>query len=153
MEQKIILLADDDRDDTEFFCEALAGIDQSIACNCIGNGLELLSKLEGMSEKPHLIFLDINMPVMNGWQCLKALKEDARYRTIPVIMISTSSHGREINIASDLGALCYFVKPHNFNELKRVLKVITENLGTGLKGALLELEAAGSKHIFVCKAE
>lgn len=153
MEKKIILLADDDRDDTDFFCEALADIDPGIACNCAGNGAELLKKLEEMPEKPGLIFLDLNMPVMNGWQCLKILKTDGRYRHIPVIMISTSSHGREITIASDLGALCYFVKPHNFNEFKRVLRVITANLGAGLRNSLLELEAAGSKHIFVCKAQ
>lgn len=150
MEKKIILLADDDRDDTELFCEALSDIDDRIACQFSVNGTQLLKQLEDLTGRPHLIFLDLNMPIMSGWQCLQILKEDERYRAIPVIMISTSSHEKEIEMASDLGALCYFVKPNNFNELKNVLRVITENLGIGLKDALMELEKTGSKHVFVC---
>lgn len=147
MKQKAILLADDDRDDTDMFCEALAMIDGHIACHCVSNGSELLSKLDEMDEKPELIFLDVNMPVMNGWQCLKLLKASSRYKDIPVIMISTSSHKREMDIASDLGALCYFVKPHNFNELVRMLKVIASNLGDGLKDAIIKLKNDGTGHI------
>lgn len=149
MEHKIILLADDDRDDSEMFCEALAEIDGSIACLCTINGEALLKKLNGLIQKPDLIFLDLNMPIMNGWECLRLLKEDEQTQNIPVIMISTSSHQKEIDIAMSLGALCYFVKPNSFSELTSILKVITANLGSGLKEALLALQADGSRHIHV----
>lgn len=150
MDHKVILLADDDSDDTEMFCEALADIDPGIICHCAINGRELLKMLNELSEKPQLIFLDLNMPIMNGWQCLKLLKEDERYKHIPVIMISTSSHQLEMDMAANLGALCYFVKPNSFNVLTQVLKAIAENLGAGLKDALLDLQAGGSRHIHTC---
>lgn len=92
MENRIILLADDDTDDTEMFCEALADIDDEVHFLCSANGSELIKRLEQLDKIPDLIFLDLNMPVMNGWQCLGILKENEKYRPIPVIMISTSSH-------------------------------------------------------------
>ena len=150
MRNKIFLLADDDRDDTEMFSEALAAIDHTIVCHAASDGREVLDTLEELTTMPDLIFLDVNMPVMNGWQCLKALKEDDRYNQIPVIIISTSSHERDIEIASDLGALCYFTKPHYFHELTRVLKVIVENVGAGLPHALRGSPEAISKFIFGC---
>jgi CheY-like chemotaxis protein len=136
MDKKIFLLVDDDLDDTEMFCEALASIDNSIVCHCAGNGQEALQTLNTLYEKPNIIFLDVNMPVMNGWQCLKHLKEDERYKQIPVIIVSTSSHKRESEIAADLGALCYLTKPNDFDELTIVLQVIVANLDDGLSSAL-----------------
>lgn len=150
MDKKIILLADDDMDDTEMFCEALEEINKNIVCHCADNGSEALRILDELQEKPELIFLDLNMPVMNGWDCLKFLKKDKRYEDIPVIMISTSSHRKDMDIASDLGAVCYFVKPNNFNELKHVLHTITSNLGAGLREAVFNLQATNSDHIFAC---
>ncbi len=128
MAKKILLLADDDIDDRELFCEALEIIDRDIICHIVADGREALNMLDRLDTLPQLIFLDINMPVMDGWQCLKKLKENARYRNIPVIIIYTSSHQREITIAKSLDALCYFTKPHNFNELIRVLQAIVNNL-------------------------
>lgn len=148
MTKKLILLADDDLDDTELFCEALADIDSDIVCQYAGDGGELLKKLDDLDEKPELIFLDLNMPVMNGWECLKLIKEDPRYCHIPVIVISTSSHKKEVARALDMGALCYFVKPSNFSELKRILEMITKNLEKGLKEALRHLQSTGSEYIF-----
>jgi CheY-like chemotaxis protein len=148
MEQKIILLADDDSDDTEMFCEALESTDDNLICHCLINGVELLKKLNDLNQKPHLIFLDLNMPVMDGWECLKILKKDPNFQDIPVIMISTSSHKTEINNALDLGALCYFVKPNNFNELTQILHLITANLDGDLKNEIINLQKSGSGSIF-----
>lgn len=147
MEKRIILLADDDRDDIEMFCEALEDIQENITCHCTANGREALNKMDEVKEQPHIIFLDVNMPVMNGWQCLEVLKGDQRYRHIPVIMISTSSHQREIDRASELGALCYMTKPSSFEELKQILKVIITNLGTGLKDSILQMQMNGSRYV------
>jgi CheY-like chemotaxis protein len=148
MNGRIFLLADDDSDDTEMFVEAIAGIDKSINCHSAVDGQEALKKLDELNKKPDLIFLDVNMPVMTGWQCLKILKEDERYNHIPVIIISTSSHQREIDIAIDLGALCYLTKPNNFNELKQVLQVIVMNIGTELPNALRDMQKKGSSFVF-----
>lgn len=151
MKQKLILLADDDRDDTEMFCEALAHIDNNIICHPAENGAELFNLLNDLKESPQLIFLDLNMPVMDGWQCLKLLKADERHKNIPVIMISTSSHRKEIDNAANFGAACYFVKPSNFNELKQVLRAIVASLDSGLKDIFVNLQGDTSRYIFSCK--
>ncbi|OXA89943.1 response regulator [Flavobacterium hercynium] len=148
MNKKRILLADDDLDDTEMFCEALALIDNNIVCECANNGSDALNKLDALDFKPELIFLDLNMPVMNGWDCLKTLKKDKRYHNIPVIMISTSSHKKDMEAAANLGALCYFVKPNSFKDLKDVLHSITASLGADLKDAIANLQASPSASIF-----
>ncbi|MES2411742.1 MAG: response regulator [Bacteroidota bacterium] len=150
MEKKIILLADDDIDDTEMFFEALTIIDQDIVCHCAVNGNEAISMLNGLESLPQLIFLDLNMPILSGWECLRTLKEDQRYKTIPIFMMSTSSHQKDIDIAEKLGALCYFVKPNNFNDLIAILKEITASIDTNLTEAISNLKANGFNNIFSC---
>ena len=153
MNQKVFLLADDDSDDREMFCEALASIDKSIICYCAEDGIEALKVINEFAQQPNLIFLDVNMPIMNGWQCLKRLKEDERYKTIPVIMISTSSHQREMDIAADLGVLCYITKPNDFKQLAKVLQVIVTNLGSNLEYALQDLQAKGFHFVYAFTSE
>lgn len=148
MNKKIILLADDDRDDIEMFCEALEMVNENVICECAENGDQAWRMLNDNNEKPQLIFLDINMPIMNGWECLKLIKKDENYQDIPVIMISTSSHKNDMETASKLGALGYFVKPNDFNDLKSMLKIITSNEGTDLSDALHNLQNSDSKYIF-----
>ncbi len=153
MEQKIILLADDDRDDREMFCEALFTIDTEIVCNSLINGQLLLEELDKLAENPGLIFLDLNMPVINGLECLRLLKADARYRDIPVVIISTSSHILEIETSLKLGALCYFVKPNSFDELISLLKVLTANIQHDINKALQTLKDTGNMHIFFSQTQ
>ncbi|MGO4770373.1 response regulator [Flavobacterium sp. W22_SRS_FK3] len=148
MNKKIILLADDDTDDTELFCEALTDIDENILYYTAYNGGEALKLLTGLNEKPKLIFLDLNMPVMNGWDCLKLLKKDKQYEDIPVIMISTSSHKKDIETASSLGAIGYFVKPNTYKDLRHILHSLTENLENGLQDAIADMQKKGSMNIF-----
>lgn len=119
------LLADDDADDKTLFCEALAEIDPTIVCHTAADGKEALAILsEGQAKKPDIIFLDINMPVMDGWQCLGKLKADARHSNIPVIMYSTSSYQRDIEQALESGAFCFFTKPSDYRELRKILRLI-----------------------------
>ncbi|NWL00674.1 response regulator [Flavobacterium collinsii] len=151
MSKKIILLADDDTDDTEMFCEALEEINENITCHCAENGNEAWKILNEITEKPQLIFLDLNMPVMNGWDCLKLIKNEPVYKDIPVIMISTSSHKNDIEMASQLGSICYLVKPNSFNGLKQLLRVITSNLGTDLRETLINVKESDPDHIFICE--
>jgi len=73
---RIFLLADDDPDDVDMFREALSIIDPAIVFYHAQDGRGVLDNL-GVNnlEKPDIIFLDINMPIMNGWECLAKLKE------------------------------------------------------------------------------
>ena len=113
----IVLNVDDDSEDRDFFCEALREIDPSIICLIAGSGMEALSLLQHQDPLPDYIFLDINMPMMDGKQCLKALKSISHLQTIPVIMYSTSTDTREIRECYRLGAEDFLIKPHSYEKL------------------------------------
>jgi CheY-like chemotaxis protein len=113
----IVLNVDDDLEDREFFCEALREVDPSIICLIAGSGMEALSLLQEQITLPDYIFLDINMPMMDGKQCLKALKSIAQFETIPVIMYSTSTDTREIRECYKLGAEDFLIKPPSYEKL------------------------------------
>ena len=149
--QKIFLLADDDADDTQLFCEALEEIDPSLICYCAMDGKMALDILQNKELKdPQAIFLDINMTGMNGWECLKQLKNKEEFKHIPVLIYSTSSHQKEVNIALDMGALCFFTKPTYFMELKEIVKVLAANLDGNLLKAVGHFNAIKSKKVFAC---
>jgi CheY-like chemotaxis protein len=118
------LLIDDDTDDRELFSEALATVDPIIICDQATDGAEALIRLGDKAMTPDLIFLDINMPVMNGWQFLSKLKAQDAYRHIPVIVYSTSSNVKDRRIADEMGALCFITKPHAFRLLQNMLGVV-----------------------------
>lgn len=113
----VVLNVDDDQEDREFFCEALKEIDPSIVCLLAGSGAEALSLLQSHMPLPDYIFLDINMPMMNGKQCLKKLKSMTELQAIPVIMYSTSTDTREIRECYSLGAEDFLIKPNSFEKL------------------------------------
>jgi len=122
---KRFLLIDDDNDDRELFSEALASVNPVIKCDLAADAAEALNKLETKEiDAPDVIFLDINLPVMTGWQFLTSLKSLEAYKDIPVIMYSTSSNQRDKDIAKDLGALCFITKPNAFKQLQHTLDVI-----------------------------
>lgn len=90
-------------------------------------------------EKPDVIFLDLNMPAMSGWQCLAKLKNDTALKNIPVIMYSTSSNPREKEIAIELGATGFVTKPTDFGVLTKILETISTNLNSDLRRILKEI--------------
>lgn len=126
---KRFLLADDDSDDREMFAEALAAIDPAIICHVAEDGKQALHLLNNKEiDTPDVLFVDINMPVMNGWELLTRLKKDGNYKHVPVIIYTTSSVERDKQIAMDLGALCFVTKPDNFRSVKSLLKVVVNHL-------------------------
>jgi CheY-like chemotaxis protein len=125
MSATTFLLVDDDSDDTELFTEAVEAADSSVLFYSASDGKEALDKLSAKAIlAPDLIFLDINMPEMNGWQFLRKLKGDDDLKDIPVIMYSTSSQATDFKNASANGALCFFTKPNSFLHLKKILEVV-----------------------------
>lgn len=126
---KRFLVIDDDSDDRELFSEALASVDPAIVCDQATDGAEALKRLTTQEiDQPDIVFLDINMPVMNGWQFLTLLKSEDRYKDIPVIVYTTSSNLKDKLIADDLGALCFITKPHAFGRLKNMLGIVVTHV-------------------------
>ena len=100
--RKIIMIVDDDPDDRAFFCEALSEVDASIECICLKGGEEAIEHLEESSnEFPDFIFLDLNMPRMDGKQCLKQLKSNSNLSSIPVVIYTTSKSKEDIEETKD----------------------------------------------------
>lgn len=150
MEKKpIFLLADDDLDDRMLFVDALHKTCPAALCYLAFDGIEVLDLLKKNPELPEIIFLDINMPQMDGWSCLQAIKETTIYKDIPVIIYSTSSHCKDINHAFELGALCFCVKPDNYPDMQRKLKVIAENLHGDLRRAINDYNKTATGQFFL----
>ncbi|MBV9986927.1 MAG: response regulator [Chitinophagaceae bacterium] len=118
----LILLVDDDLDDQGLFLDALQEIDADARLIAAINGIDAIDKLKRMEKLPDLIFLDLNMPLMNGMQFLQELKRSAIWKDIPVIMYSTSSYKKDIDTALKAGAMDYIVKPFSFGELCESLR-------------------------------
>jgi CheY-like chemotaxis protein len=127
-----LFLIDDDADDRELFREALYMIDPNIICHTAMDGRKALAMLaSGIVPLPNIIFLDINMPGMTGWECLDILKGGDRYRDIPVIIYSTSSYAEDIEKAHRGGALCFYIKPVRFVDLVDSLQLVINYLADG----------------------
>ena len=117
MVQKMFMIIDDDSDDRMFFAEALDQMLSSTVCLEANGGIEALQQLRKAEKLPDFIFLDINMPRMDGRECLKELKKDAKLKSIPVIMYSTSFTAESIDEFRKLGASSYLNKPTDLNKL------------------------------------
>jgi CheY-like chemotaxis protein len=126
---KTILLADDDPEDAEMFSFVLTSVDPTIKFYHVNSGLSIFGFLaDEQHPLPNLIFLDINMPEMNGWQCLSKLKTQPETQNIPVVIYSTSSHPRDKQIAIDLGACDFITKPSDYKTLQNILSGIVTTL-------------------------
>lgn len=119
----VILIVDDDAEDIELFGQAVNEVNSSITCVEAYNGLEALKILKRNSFLPDYIFLDINMPLMNGRKCLEEIKKDNVYKHIPVIIYSTTNDARQIEECKELGA-DFLTKPDSFDVLISALRKI-----------------------------
>jgi CheY-like chemotaxis protein len=123
-----ILFIDDDADDKDIFFEAINAINPDIECDAVTNGEEALQMLQSVSTLPQYIFLDINMPVMDGKSFLMAIRKNNRLKNIPVVIYSTTEDPKEIKELSSLGA-SYIGKPTSFEVLKRSLSKYLQQPG------------------------
>ncbi len=121
---KNILLIDDDPDDAELFLEAVDSLNKGILIRWIGNPQAAFKELSASDNLPDLIFLDYNMPVLNGLELLELLKNDNKLKVIPVIMISTPSQEFVKELFAGNKILKYFSKPNSFGELIAALDSI-----------------------------
>jgi len=143
------LLVDDDPDDTDLFEEALKNIDGNIEFYSGQDCNGIISQLKDEKIQPEIIFLDINMPDMNGWDCLAALKSDEKLRNIPVVMYSTSSVMLDGRKAITKGALGFLEKPPSFTELKDFLLKLIPASSANLDNELKKIAASKSHRLLV----
>ncbi len=123
---KNILLAEDDEDDYFLFCEAIKDFPGTVNLNWVKDGEELMSVLK--DDKTDLIFLDINMPLKNGFECLTEIRNDDSLKMTPVIIYSTADDSKLVDWMYNAGANLYLCKPMEFKKLKsRIHNAINMN--------------------------
>ena len=119
------LFVDDDIDDQEIFSFAVRGLNKSVSLVTAGDGLEALEILK--SDKnfvPDCIFLDLNMPRMNGKECLPELRKLPWLKEVPIIIYTTSSEERDRLETHQLGASDFMTKESSIERLKTALDKI-----------------------------
>ena len=123
-----IAIVDDDADDREVIRDAFVISKKEPEYVVLENGDKLLEYLETNTPRnlPSLILLDLNMPGKDGRETLRIIKSDKRFRHIPVIVFTTSSSPRDMEMAYDLGANCFISKPDTFNKLVEMTNCISK---------------------------
>ncbi len=119
---KTCLLIDDDADDQEVFLTALRDVSATAVCLIAPDGDRALKLLNEGKAVPDYIFLDLNMPRMDGFEFLVAVKESKSLRDIPVIVYSTTTHHEQVAKVKKLGAKEFFTKTYKYKDLCALLR-------------------------------
>lgn len=124
-----ILLAEDDEDDRLFFKEALEEIKVKTNISFVTDGAKLMDYLNQTGIRlPNVVFLDLNMPVKSGMECLIEIRRNNLLKDLAIVIYSTSSSEEDIEDAFVNGANIYIKKPNDFSLLKSTLaKVVSLN--------------------------
>jgi CheY-like chemotaxis protein len=118
-----ILLADDDEDDRLIFEEALIDLSLNVTFKSVDNGLKVMQLLNNEKEiLPHILFLDLNMPLQTGHECLKEIRSIPRLQKLTVIIYSTSLNQETVELLYEDGADYYICKPGDYGALKRTIQ-------------------------------
>lgn len=129
--RRTIMVVDDDPDIMEMTRMVLEQEGYRVHPAC--SGPEALSSIE--QARPDLVLLDINMPEMDGWQVLRALKIDARTTAIPVAMFSIKMQVRDRLLGAQEGACGFITKPFSCDELLLGVRRIFDSLERRAAGA------------------
>jgi CheY-like chemotaxis protein len=129
-----VVMADDDEEDCLLVRDAFKAARIQATLDTVGDGEELLDYLRGQSAHVHragqplpdLILLDLNMPRKNGWEVLREIKAEAQWRTIPVVVLTTSRVQEDIRATYDSGVSSFITKPLTFGQLVAVIGVLTD---------------------------
>lgn len=118
-----VFLADDDEDDRLFFEEALREVCKKSLLVMAENGERLMDLLRDIHKPtPDVLFLDLNMPKKNGYECLDEIRREEKLRRIPIVIFTTSQQEDSINRVYEQGAHFYIRKPNDFGQLKSVVR-------------------------------
>jgi CheY-like chemotaxis protein len=118
-----LLLADDDKDDCDLFRDALDETAITATLDTVHDGEQLMRHLTSKTVAlPQILFLDLNMPKKNGFECLAEIKNNDKLKHLPVIVFSTSFNHDIVSQLYTNGAHYYISKPNEFEKLKTVIQ-------------------------------
>lgn len=125
IKEPVIMMIDDDDDDRKMFFDAAKEVSETIQCITAEDGEQALKLLSSpLSELPDYIFLDLNMPRLNGKQCLAAMKKIERLENIPVIIFTTTRREEDVEETKRLGAVHFLTKPVLFEEICDAIRFV-----------------------------
>jgi CheY-like chemotaxis protein len=146
-----ILLADDDADDCLFFKEALEGASVPTHLTTVPDGEHLMHLLKNETHGQHdVLFLDLNMPRKNGFECLAEIKLNSKLKQMPVVVYSTSFEKEVVNQLYQNGAQYFIRKPAEFSQFKKIilqtLKMLARENNTqpAIEDFVITLQSAGT---------
>lgn len=124
-----IVLADDDLDDCLFFTEALKNSGLYHTLNVVNDGEQLMQYLSNTATiLPNVLFLDLNMPRKNGFECLLEIKQSQIFSSLPVIIFSTSFEQSVVNTLYDNGARYFIRKPPDFARFNQIVVYVLRKI-------------------------
>ena len=122
-----IFLADDDEDDCILFEDALREVCSQTELTTANDGDELITLMKtNVPPPPDVIFLDLNMPRRNGFECLELIRKTKQWKDIPVVIFSTTGQEEMIKRVYEQGANYFIRKPGSFPKLKQAIRQILE---------------------------
>ncbi|TCZ63826.1 response regulator [Flaviaesturariibacter aridisoli] len=123
-----IIIIEDDLDDQEILTDVFAELNYRNELIFFGDSYEALNFLTETSIEPFLVLSDINMPKLNGIELREKVhnNEDLRLKSIPYLFFSTSAEQKHVIEAYSRSIQGFFVKPSNYEDLKRVIEKIVE---------------------------
>ena len=123
LKQLNILLADDDIDDCAFFKKAIEDFPIPTYYTAVHDGEKLMNQLTNeTNELPDVLFLDLNMPRKNGFECLEEIKLNKKLKQLPVIIFSTSFEQEVVKVLYENGAQHFIRKPSDFLQFKKTIQ-------------------------------
>ncbi len=133
MKNILLYLADDDKEDRELFLEALKDIPIDTEVQQFENGIDLMDKLFAAEKLPDVIFLDLYMPIMDGFACLTDIRSFAKFSSIQIVVYSSVYRNREVRQLKEDGANQYLQKPPSYNQLKTLLYKSLSSVQDGIQ--------------------
>lgn len=121
-----IASVDNDDDDRWLFKDAIDELKIKCTLKLFKTGKEFMKHSNTSDEKPDIIFLDLNMPVKNGFECLKEIKQNEKLKDIIIIIYASDVNEKYVETTFDFGANLYIKKPSSFIEIKEILNKVLE---------------------------
>ena len=154
LKQLNILLADDDVDDCIFFKQAVDELLLPVNFTAVHDGEQLMQQLTNETNKlPNVLFLDLNMPRKNGFECLSEIKLNEKLKQLPVIMFSTSFEQGVVDQLYLNGAQYFIRKPSEFTQFKKIIHQTLALIAQELPANNVENIAQPTKEKFVLVLE
>jgi CheY-like chemotaxis protein len=118
--RKVVLLVEDDEDNRDLVAFVIARSKMDVELVIAENGQEAVDK--SFAKPPDLILMDMQMPVMDGWQAVPILKADGRTKDVPIIAFTAQAKPEDKERAREMGCIDYYTKPMDPEELLTLIQ-------------------------------